>query len=151
MTLYYYARVSTEDQTTDMQFNDAIDHQVDAKNIYLEKASGKSVENRPILKKLLHDVLKEGDTLLFYKIDRMARSVRDLSIMLEDLDKRGIAFKCTTQAIVDSTKKDYLSKFMIQILGCFAELERNIISERTKDGMAAAKNKGVHCGRPRKN
>lgn len=150
MTIHYYARVSTDEQDLNLQVSDAISHGVLCNNICREYASGKNMSDRPEFLDLIYNRLQPGDTLLFWKIDRIGRSVKDLTNFLFDLSQRGILYRCTTQPIIDSTKGDYLSTFMVQMLGAFAELERNLISERTKAGMAAAKARGKHCGRPKK-
>lgn len=150
MTTYYYARVSTDEQDLGLQINDAVANGVSKDNIVQEYASGKNMTDRQQFLDLAYERLQPGDTLLFYKLDRVGRSVRDITNLLHDLTNRGVLYRCTTQPIIDSTKGDYLSTFMVQMLGAFAELERNLISDRTKAGMAAAKARGTHCGRPKK-
>ena len=150
MTIYYYARVSTDEQDLKLQINDAIASGVQGDNIVKEYASGKNMSDRPEFLSLVYDRLQPGDTLLFWKIDRIGRSVKDLTNVLYDLSQRKILYRCTTQPVIDSTKGDYMSTFMIQMLGAFAELERNLISERTRAGMAAAAERGIHVGRPKK-
>ena len=149
MTIYYYARVSTDEQDLNLQIEDAHQNGVLMENVTREYASGKNMSDRPGFLHLVHEVLQPGDVLPFWKIDRIGRSVRDLTNFLHDLNQRGILYRCTTQPIIDSTKGDYLSTFMVQMLGAFAELERNLISERTRAGVAAAKSRGKHCGRPK--
>lgn len=149
MTVFYYSRVSTEEQDLNLQVNDALSNGVQPDNIIQEHASGKNMSDRPKFLELVYDRLQPGDTLLFFKLDRIGRSVRDITNLLHDLTNRGILYRCTTQPIIDSTKGDYLSTFVVQMLGAFAELERNLISDRTKAGMASAKAKGIHCGRPK--
>ncbi len=150
MTVYYYARVSTDEQDLFMQLDDAKLNLVKDKNVIKEYASGKDMGNRPLFLSLVYNKLEAGDTLLFWKIDRIGRSTKDLANVLHDLTERGILYRCTSQPIIDSTKSDYLSKFMASLLGIFAELERNLTSDRTKAGMAAAAARGVKLGRPRK-
>lgn len=150
MTLYYYARVSTDEQDLNLQIQDAVVNGVLVDNICREYASGKNISDRPEFLDLVYERLQPGDTLLFWKVDRIGRSVKDLTNVLYDLSQRKILYRCTTQPVIDSTKGDYMSTFMVQMLGAFAELERNLISERTKAGMAAAKAKGIHCGRRKK-
>lgn len=148
--LYYYARVSTDEQDMQMQINDALRNGVSEDNIICEQASGKTMDQRELFLDLVYNTLQPGDTLLFWKIDRIGRSVKDLTNVLHDLNERGVFYRCTTQAVIDSTRGDYMSTFMVQMLSAFAELERNLISERTKAGMAAAAGRGVKLGRPRK-
>lgn len=150
MTIYYYARVSTDEQDLNLQVSDAIVHGVLTDNICREYASGKNMSDRPVFLDLVYNRLQPGDTLLFWKIDRIGRSIKDLTNILHDMADRGILYRCTTQPIIDSTKNDYMSKFMVGLLGIFAEFERNLISDRTKAGMASAASKGKHVGRPKK-
>lgn len=150
MSVYYYARVSTDEQDMQLQIDDALQNKVPTDHIICEQASGKNMDQRPLFLDLVYNVLQPGDTLLFWKIDRIGRSVKDLTNVLHDLNARGILYRCTTQPIIDSTKSDSLSKLMIGMLTIFAEFERNLTSDRTKAGMAAAAGRGVKLGRPRK-
>jgi len=150
MTDFYYARVSTDEQDMQMQINDALRNNVAKDNIICEQASGKTMDKRDLFLDLVYNTLQPGDTLLFWKIDRIGRSVKDLTNVLHDLNQRGVFYRCTTQAVIDSTRGDYMSTFMVQMLSAFAELERNLISERTKAGMAAAASRGVKLGRPKR-
>jgi DNA invertase Pin-like site-specific DNA recombinase len=148
--IFYYARVSTDEQDMQLQIDDALLNKVPTDNIICEQASGKNMDQRPLFLDLVYNVLQPGDTLMFWKIDRIGRSVKDLTNVLHDLNARGILYRCTTQPIIDSTKSDSLSKLMIGMLTIFAEFERNLTSDRTKAGMAAAAGRGVKLGRPRK-
>ena len=91
--------------------------------------------------------LERGDTLIVWKLDRLGRSLRDLIGMLDDLKDRGVAFRSLTDAIDTHTPT---GRAMWQMIGVLAELERSLISERTRAGVNAAKNRGVKFGRKRK-
>lgn len=136
--IYGYARVSTVEQDTRMQI-DAL-RNAGAKVIYSEKTS--SVGQRPELQKLLVQIGK-GDKLYVYKVDRVARSLKDLMLILEVLEHKEAKFQSLTEPIQTGS---YLGKFMMQILGAVAELERNLIRERSIAGQVAAYRRGVKIG-----
>lgn len=136
-----YARVSTLDQETDLQF-DAL-RKAGVRKIYSEKVSG--VSARPQLQKLLGE-LKGGDELVVYKLDRLARSLRDLLSIIERLSTMSCEFRSLTEPIDTSTPAGML---MLQMLGAVAQFERSLIRERSIAGQVAAMQRGVHCGRPR--
>lgn len=133
-----YARVSTLDQETDLQF-DAL-RRAGVRKIYSEKTSG--VSARPQLQRLLSD-LKFGDQLVVYKLDRLARSLRDLLGIIERLDGMSCDFKSLTEPIDTSSPA---GRLMLQILGAVAEFERSLIRERSIAGQVAAFNRGVKLG-----
>lgn len=136
--IYGYARVSTVEQDTRMQI-DAL-RNAGATVIYSEKTS--SVGQRPELQKLLVQIGK-GDKLYVYKVDRVARSLKDLMLILEVLEHKEAKFQSLTEPIQTDS---YLGKFMMQILGAVAELERNLIRERSIAGQVAAYRRGVKIG-----
>lgn len=136
--IYGYARVSTVEQDTRMQI-DAL-RNAGATVIYSEKTS--SVGQRPELQKLLVKIGK-GDKLYVYKVDRVARSLKDLMLILEVLEHKEAKFQSLTEPIQTDS---YLGKFMMQILGAVAELERNLIRERSIAGQVAAYRRGVKIG-----
>lgn len=134
-----YARVSTTDQILDLQKNQL--ELAGCSPIYLETAS--SVKSRPVLEKAITS-LKPGDTLMVYKIDRLARSMSDFLRLIERVRMRGAMFSSLTEPIDESTPT---GRFLTNILASVAELERSIIVQRTKDGLAAARARGVQLGR----
>ena len=138
-----YARVSTQEQDTALQL-DALG-QLGCKVIYQEKASGASRRGRPELARCL-DALKNGDVLVVYKIDRVARSLFDLLDILRHLDKVGAAIKSVTEPLDTSNS---MGVFVIQILGAVAQLERSMIRERSIAGQIAARARGRLPGRDR--
>ena len=139
--IYGYARVSTSEQETTLQL-DAFKRAGVAK-VYQEKRSG--VSSRPVLEALLA-VLHANDTVVVYKLDRFARSLIDLLSILQKIDCAGAAFHSLTEPI---DTRSGAGRMMMHMLGAFAEFERGIIRERTMAGQQAARDRGVHCGRPR--
>jgi DNA invertase Pin-like site-specific DNA recombinase len=114
------------------------------RRIRAEKISGTSTEGRAELHTILA-FLRRGDTLTVTRIDRLARSIADLSNIVRDLDAKGVALKATEQPIDTSTAA---GKAFLGMLGVFAEFETNIRKERQLEGIAAAKKAGVYKGRP---
>ncbi len=137
-----YARVSTRLQETNLQLDALKKAGVEA--VYQEKTS--SVGKRPQLH-IAIAAMTAGDVLIVWKIDRIARSLRDLLEMLELLQAAGIGFRSLTEPIDTSTP---VGTFLIQILGAVAQLERSIIRERSIAGQVAALRRGAVIGRPRK-
>jgi DNA invertase Pin-like site-specific DNA recombinase len=144
MTVYGYARVSTDGQTLAAQ--DAALHAAGCAKVYAEKTSGAG-SDRPQLAKLLR-MLGEGDTLLVTRLDRLARSTRDLLNLLDGIAKAGATFKSLADTWADTTTPH--GRLMLVVLGGLAEFERELIRARTGEGRARAKANGVHMGRPRK-
>ncbi|HBN0910725.1 TPA: recombinase family protein [Escherichia coli] len=135
-----YVRVSTNDQNTALQRN-ALDS-AECELIFEDKISGKTSE-RPGLKKVLR-ILSEGDTLVVWKLDRLGRSMRHLVVLVEELRERGINFRSLTDSIDTSTP---MGRFFFHVMGALAEMERELIVERTRAGLAAARAKGRFGGR----
>jgi DNA invertase Pin-like site-specific DNA recombinase len=109
--------------------------------------SGASREGREQLALAL-DYVREGDTFVVTRLDRLARSVGDLLAILKQLESKGVAFRCIQQPGVDTTGP--MGKLLLTILGAFAEFENGIRKERQMDGIARAKREGVYKGRPAK-
>ena len=141
MSLIGYARVSTDEQTTDPQI-DAL-KLAGCEIIHREHASGAS-RGRPELKRAL-DGCGKGDVLVVVRIDRLARSLSHLLEVIEGLDARGAGFKSLGDPI-DTTNPQ--GRFTLQILGAVAEFERALIRERTKAGLQAARARGRIGGNP---
>jgi DNA invertase Pin-like site-specific DNA recombinase len=136
-----YARVSTEEQETNLQIDAMLAFGV--QKVWQEKAS--AVSRRPVLAGMLSS-LKPGDVVVVYKVDRMARSLADLLALLERIENAGASFKSITEPIETNTS---VGRLLMQMVGAFAEFERNLIRERTAAGMAAARSRGVRFGRSR--
>lgn len=139
-----YARVSTEDQNLALQV-DAL-RIAGCVQIFEDHGVSAKLRDRPAFTKAL-DTLQAGDMFVVWKMDRAFRSLRHALDVLEDLENRRVEFKVLTEGIDTSTA---MGKCFYQIRNAFAELERNLISERTKAGIAAARARGVQVGRPKK-
>jgi DNA invertase Pin-like site-specific DNA recombinase len=142
MTIYGYARVSTDGQTLAAQ--DAALHSAGCAKVYAEKISG-AQSDRAQLAKLLK-LLCEGDTVMVTRLDRLARSTRDLLNLLDAIAKAGATFKSLADAWADTTTPH--GRLMLTVLGGLAEFERDLIRARTSEGRERAKANGVHMGRP---
>lgn len=137
-----YARVSTQEQETHAQIDALKGAGCDV--IHQEKRSGGSM-SRPILLAML-DQLREGDTVLVYKLDRIARSLSDLLQIVSHINASGAEFRSMTEHFDTSTPA---GRLVFQLLGAMAEFERELIRERTRVGMKAAMARGAKPGRPR--
>jgi DNA invertase Pin-like site-specific DNA recombinase len=142
MTIYGYARVSTEDQNLDIQI--AALKAAGCDKIRSEKQTGTSTNSRQELKTLL-EFVEAGDTIVITRIDRLARSIGDLQDIVRDLKARGVALKAAEQPIDMTTAA---GKCFLDMLGVFAEFETNLRKERQMEGIAKAKAAGVYKGRP---
>jgi DNA invertase Pin-like site-specific DNA recombinase len=142
MTIYGYARVSTDGQTLASQ--DAQLHAAGCAKVYSEKVSG-ARSDRPELAKLIRR-LGDGDVLMVTRLDRLARSTRDLLNILDTIAKAGAGFKSLADSWADTTTAP--GRLMLTILGGLAEFERELILARTGDGRKRAKARGVRFGRP---
>ncbi len=138
-----YIRVSTNDQNMDLQ-RIAL-QSADCELIFEDRISGKT-SDRPGLKKALR-CLQPGDTLVVWKLDRLGRSMRHLVMLTEELRERGVNFRSLTDSIDTSTP---MGRFFFHVMGALAEMERELIVERTRAGLAAARDKGRIGGRRRK-
>jgi len=141
MATYGYARVSSTDQDVTSQ-REAL-KAAGCEIIREEKVSGTSREGREELKILL-EFLREGDTLVVVRVDRLARSLSDLQAITEELNAKGVALRATEQPVDTSTST---GKAFFQMLGVFAEFETNLRKERQLDGIARAKASGAYKGR----
>ncbi|OON36483.1 DNA invertase (plasmid) [Izhakiella australiensis] len=139
--MYGYARVSTNDQDLALQTQSLRD--AGCEIIRAEKASGASRKGRSELQLLL-DFLRPGDTLTVTRIDRLARSIKDLQDIVFALNLKGVTLKATEQPVDTRTAA---GKAFLDMLGVFAEFETNLRRERQLEGIAAAKARGVYRGR----
>lgn len=141
MALYGYARVSSSDQ--DLTLQEQALRTAGCQIIRAEKVSGTSREGRTELQLLL-DFLRSGDTLVVTRVDRLARSIKDLQDIVCILKKQGVNLKAIEQPINTSNAA---GKAFLDMLGVFAEFETNLRRERQLEGIAAAKSRGVYRGR----
>jgi DNA invertase Pin-like site-specific DNA recombinase len=144
MAIIGYARVSTDGQSLDSQ--NATLKAAGAARIYRETASGAKAERRELARALKS--IRAGDTLLVTRLDRLARSTRDLLNILDVVAQAGAGFRSLADIWADTTTPH--GRLMLTVLGGLAEFERELIRTRTGEGRARAKTRGVHMGRPPK-
>lgn len=137
-----YARVSTQDQILDLQI-DALT-KAGCQRIFDDKISGSRAE-RPGLNKAL-EMLRDGDTLVVWKLDRLGRSVKNLVDLVAELHEQGIQFKSLTDAIDTGTPS---GRFFFHVMASLAEMERELTIERTRAGLEVARKLGRKGGRKR--
>ena len=142
MTAFLYGRVSTIDQHTAIQ-EQALKARYPEGVYREEKKTGATMKGREVLQLIL-DMIGQGDKLVVWKLDRLARNVADLSRIVTILEKKGAALEIIDQAIDTSTAS---GKAFLQMLGVFAEFETNLRKERQKAGIEKAKEAGKHLGR----
>lgn len=138
-----YARVSTPDQDVDMQLRALRNAGVMDDNLHFEVASG--VKRRRNKLELALIDCRPGDVFVVYKLDRLGRSLRDLLDKVADMEKRGIGFRSLSES-VDTTTPG--GRLLFHVLGSLAQFERDLVAERTRDGMRAAKARGSQVGKP---
>jgi DNA invertase Pin-like site-specific DNA recombinase len=135
-----YARISTLDQNPDLQRDDL--EKAGCEKVIVDQVSG-TVAQRPGLEKV-KELLRDGDTLVVWRLDRLGRSLRDLIEWVRYLDEQGVGLQSLHEAIDTSTPT---GKLTFHLFGALAEFERNLIQERTQAGLAAARARGRRGGR----
>ena len=135
-----YIRISTTDQNTARQ--EMLMQELGVEQVYIDRMSGKSLD-RPELKRMMNFV-REGDTVIVESISRFARNTRDLLELVEQLKNKHVEFVSRKEAIDTTTPT---GKFMLTVFGAVAELEREYILQRQKEGIAIAKENGIYKGR----
>lgn len=135
-----YIRISTTDQNTARQ--ELLMEQLGVDEVYIDRMSGKNT-NRPELQKMM-EYVRRGDTVIVESISRFARNTRDLLELVEKLSAKGVEFVSKKEAIDTTTPT---GKFMLTVFGAVAELEREYILQRQREGIAIAKDNGVYKGR----
>lgn len=143
-TVWGYCRVSTSGQNLDTQRQLLRQYDNNIKLIE-DKATGRSKVREGLTK--LMNKLQDGDTLVITRIDRIARNVKDLLIIAEELEKMGVTFVILDLNGEKVNTSKAMGKFMITVLGAVAELEINTLDEKRKNGMKLAKENGKHIGR----
>ncbi|MGM7683532.1 recombinase family protein [Cytobacillus sp. Hm23] len=141
--VFGYARVSTQDQNLELQLDALKDYGVD--EIYQEKMTG-TKKDRPQLQELIKQ-LRTGDKVVVYKLDRISRSTKHLIELTDMFTDKGVDF-VSLQDSIDTSNA--MGKFFFRMMASIAELERDIISERTRAGLDAARARGRKGGRPSK-
>lgn len=137
-----YARVSTTDQSPELQL-EAL-RRAGCERVYTERASG-ARDDRPELARVLGDVLRAGDILVVWKLDRLARSLKTLITTAEALERRGVGLVSLTESIDTTTPGGML---VFHVFGAISQFERALICERTTAGLAEARRQGRKGGRP---
>lgn len=143
-----YMRVSTK---LDKQVFDRQEEQLKAfgvDHIYADRMSGAKRE-RPELNKMLEE-LEEGDTVVIVAIDRLSRSTKDLLEIVEIIKNKGASLKSLNDSWLDTTHGNPMSEFLLTVMGALAQMEREQITQRIREGVAVAKAKGTRMGRPKK-
>jgi len=143
MTVYGYARVSADGQSAAAQEAQLL--AAGCAKVFSEKMSGKAMDGRAELAKVIRR-LDKGDVLMVTRLDRLARSTRDLLNILHELAQREAGFKSLADPMIDTTSAH--GKLILAVLGALAEFERSMILARTNEGRARAKARGVKFGRP---
>jgi DNA invertase Pin-like site-specific DNA recombinase/predicted nucleotidyltransferase len=144
MTIFGYARVSTDGQTLDAQLEALKAAGCD--KVFREKVSGANADRAELTRLLA--TIDQGDTMIVSRLDRLARSTRDLLNILDTLAQRGATFRSLGDGWADTTTPH--GRLMLTVLGGLAEFERELIRLRTGEGRTRAKARGVHMGRPPK-
>ena len=134
MTKIGYTRVSTTEQNTDRQ------ELGDISRLFEDKASGGNAE-RPALQELLA-YIREGDEVVVFSIDRLARNLRDLEDIIKDVNRKGVSVTFLTERLTFSGADDAMSTLMLQMMGAFAQFERSMIHKLQAEGIALARAKG---------
>jgi DNA invertase Pin-like site-specific DNA recombinase len=145
--VFGYARVSTAEQSLDLQLDALLKEGIEQKNIYTDKVSSTKEERKSLVKLL--NYVREGDTIVVWKLDRLARSLIHFTKLMSELDEKGVKFRSITESFIDTTKKSSQSEFIINIFAALAQLERDIIIERTKAGLESARRRGKVLGAPK--
>jgi DNA invertase Pin-like site-specific DNA recombinase len=141
MTVIGYARVSTFEQTLDLQHDALL--AAGAASIYEDKASGKTTD-RPELRHCMK-ALRDGDTLVVWRLDRLGRNLQDLIHLVNDLETRGVKFKSLKESVDTGGPA---GKLVFHLFAALAEFERELVRERTLAGLEAARARGRKGGRP---
>ena len=138
-----YRRVSTVEQNLDRQDLGVVEQ------VFEDKASGKNADREQLQKML--SFVRSGDEVVVYSIDRLARDLRDLQSIITKLNDNGVTIEFLSERLVFSGRSDdAFAKLQLQMMGAFAEFERNIIRKRQEEGIAKAKERGVYENRKRK-
>ncbi|AVB20371.1 Resolvase [Pseudomonas syringae pv. antirrhini] len=135
-----YVRVSSYDQNPERQLE-----QTEVSKLFTDKASGKDTQ-RPQLEAMLGFV-REGDTVVVHSMDRLARNLDDLRLLVQRLTKRGVRIEFLKEGLVFTGDDSPMANLMLSVMGAFAEFERALIRERQREGIALAKQRGAYRGR----
>ena len=143
-----YARVSTAEQNLDRQIDALLEAGVDSRMLYTEKMSG-TKKDRPELQRMLNE-LQAGDVVVILDITRISRSSNQLLSVMSKITEKGASIRSLKDTWLDTTSDNPYNAFLLSVMSGLAQLERDLISSRTKEGLASAKARGRVGGRPSK-
>lgn len=143
-----YARVSTEEQSLDRQIDALVKYGVDERNIYKEKITGTKRDREQLIKMI--NELKINDTVIIADLTRISRSTKDLLEIVSNIKEKGASIKSIKDTWLDTTTDNPYNAFLLTVMAGLSQLERDLISQRTKEGLASAKARGREGGRPNK-
>lgn len=143
-----YARVSTEGQNLNRQIDQLTAYGVDKRNIYHEKMTG-TKSNRPELTRMINE-LQTGDTVVISDLTRVSRSTKDLLLIVDKIKSKGAYIKSIKDTWLDTTSDNPYNAFLLTVMSGLSQLERDLTSVRTKEGLASARARGRIGGRPSK-
>ena len=143
-----YARVSKTDQNLDRQIDALVSAGVDPRMIYMEKMTG-TRRDRPELTKMLSELV-DGDVVLIPDLTRISRSTRDLLYIVDQIQEKGAKIKSLKDTWLDTSLDNPYNDFLLTVMSGLSQLERDLNSQRTKEGLAAARARGRCGGRPSK-
>lgn len=139
-----YIRVSTEEQNEERQTRALLEKGVEADALFIEKKSGKNADREQL--KALLSYCRKGDVVMTESISRIARNTKDLLSIVDTLKQKGVEFVSLKENIDTATPQ---GKFMLTVFGAMAELERESILEKQREGIAIAKEQGLYQGKPK--
>lgn len=143
-----YARVSTDGQNLDRQIDALMAAGVSRKHLYCEKMTG-TKSDRPELNRLIND-LETEDTVIIADLTRISRSTKDLLEIVDKIKNKGAYIKSLKDTWLDTTSNNPYNDFLLTVMSGLSQLERDLISQRTKEGLVSAKARGRNGGRPSK-
>ena len=143
-----YARVSTDGQNLDRQIDALKAVGVDSRVLYQEKMTG-TKKDRPELQRMLKE-LNEGDVVIITDLTRISRSTKDLLDIIEKIKNKGASIRSLKDTWLDTTSNNPYNDFLLTVMSGLSQLERDLISQRTKEGLVSAKARGRNGGRPSK-
>lgn len=143
-----YARVSKTEQNLDRQIDCLTKYGVDRRNIYSEKVTGRKYK-REALNKMISE-LQEGDIVVVSDLTRIARSSRDMFLILDRIIEKKASIKSIKDTWLDTSSENPYNAFLLTVMSALSQLERDLIAQRTREGLASARARGVKGGRPNK-
>lgn len=141
-----YARVSTDEQNLDRQLDQLNSYGVDKRNIYQEKITGIK-RDREQLNKMLEE-LQDGDVVIVADLTRISRSTKDLLEIVDKIKEKNAGIKSIKDTWLDTTSNNPYNDFLLTVMAGLSQLERDLISQRTKEGLESARARGRNGGRP---